>query len=136
MIPGKLIKKIILLTLILIFFSSLSQTVSGASLVNAKYQSVINNKVVFLVEVGNPAPSSLIVSHKHPPSNRLLSASPAATKMNQQAGVSKWLLKNVKPGVYPFSLSFKNPVVPRTVSFTVRHRDAASGKFHDKLIRP
>lgn len=136
MIPGKSAKKIILLILTFIFLISLSQNVSGASFVSAKYQSVANNKVVFLVEVGNPAPSSLIVSHKHPPSNRLLSSSPAATKMNQKAGVSKWLLKNVKPGVYPFSLSFKNPVVPRTVSLTVRHRDVASGKFQEKLIRP
>ncbi len=136
MIDGKLVSKIFLCAVLFIYTLSFVQNVLASSLVNAKYQSVSKHKVVFLVEIGNPAPSSLIVSHKHPPSNKLISASPAATKMNQKAGVSKWLLKNVKPGVYPFSLSFKKPVSPGSLSLTVRHRDANSGKFQEMLIRP
>ncbi len=136
MINNKLMSNTLLLILTFILLTCTALSGYAASTVDAKYQSVSNNKVVFLVEVGSPAPSSLIVSHKHPPGNRLMSTSPAATKMNQKAGVSKWLLKNVRPGVYPFSLSFKNPVAPRSLSFTVRHRDAASGKMQESLIRP
>lgn len=108
----------------------------AASNVTARYQSVKDNSVVFIVEVGSPAPANLIVSHSHPAANRLVSASPAATKINHQAGISKWLLRSVKPGVYPFSLHFKNPVQARALRLTVSHRNPASGSIKEFVVRP
>jgi hypothetical protein len=109
---------------------------SAATPARAVYQSIANKKVVFLVEVGITAPSSLIVQHYHPRDNRLISTSPQADKIERQSGTAKWFLKNVSSGMYPFSLSFTEKIDPDTIQLILRYRDPQTGSFQESVVRP
>lgn len=100
------------------------------------YQSVSQNKVVFTVKVSSPAPSTLIVQHYHAAGNNLVAASPRPQQIDNRRGYSKWLLKNVRPGVYPFSLTFRKKVQPDDIQLILRYRDPKGGVFFEKLARP
>jgi hypothetical protein len=100
------------------------------------YQTVSQNKVVFTVNVSSPAPTTLIVQHYHAAGNDLVAASPRAQQIDNSRGYSKWLLRNVRPGVYPFSLTFKNTVQPDDIQLILRYRDPQGGGFFEKFARP
>jgi len=120
--------------LILIFFSAVTCYAEDPATV--KYQNVSQNKAVFNVEVSAPAPSTLIVQHYHAANNNLVAASPRAQQIDNKRGYSKWLLRNVRPGVYPFSLTFKNRVKSNDIQLILRYRDPQGGGFFEKFARP
>jgi hypothetical protein len=124
------------LLFVLLLFSLAALPSAAAASAGAVYKSVNGNKVVFLVEVGIPAPASLIVQHFHPQGTRLLAASPSADQINNGAGTSKWLIKNVRPGVYPFSLSFDGRISPADLKIILRYHDPKTGSFREIVIRP
>jgi hypothetical protein len=100
------------------------------------YQSVSENKVVFTVTVSPPAPTTLIVQHYHAVGNDLLAASPKAQQIDNSRGYSKWLLRKVRPGVYPFSLTFRKTVRPEDIQLILRYRDPQGGRFFEEFAQP
>ncbi len=129
-------KNIILFWAVLFFCLTTPLSISAATPARAVYQSIANNKVVFLVEVGSPAPTSLIVQHFHPSDNRLISTSPQADKVDRQSGTAKWFLKNVRSGMYPFSLSFTGEIDPGSIQLILRYRDPQTRSFQEIVVRP
>jgi hypothetical protein len=121
------------LILLLLFLVGVSYAEDPAVI---HYQNVTGNKVVFTVEVATPAPSTLIVQHYHTAGNDLVAASPRAQQIDNKRGYSKWLLRNVRPGVYPFSLTFSNAVRPGDLQLILRYRDPQGGGFFEKFSRP
>ncbi|MEE4240140.1 MAG: hypothetical protein V2I36_01645 [Desulfopila sp.] len=121
---------------VILFFFLTALPAATAQPVRAVYQSVANSKAVFLVEVGNPAPASLIIQHFHPQESRLIGTSPRADKIDDQSGNAKWFLKNVKAGIYPFSLSFNRKVAPETLRLIIRYREPQTGSFQEIVMRP
>jgi len=100
------------------------------------YQRISRNKVVFIVRVSSPPPSSVIVQHYHSGSNALVASSPRAQQVNNREGYAKWLLKNVRPGVYPFSLTFKKNIRPGDLELMLRYRNPRDGGFREVKTRP
>ncbi len=121
----------------LLLFLILSSGISfAADPAEISYQNVSENKVVFAVEVSSPAPTTLIVQHYHAAGNDLIAASPRAQQIDNRRGYSKWLLRNVQPGVYPFSLTFRSTVHPEDIQLILRYRDPRGGGFFEKYARP
>jgi len=104
--------------------------------VGAKYQSVSGNKVVFLVKVDGSPPASLIIQHFHPAGRQLLRASPAADKTGNGTSSSKWFLKSVRPGIYPFSLSYDGPISPSGIRIILRYHDPQTGSYRENIVHP
>lgn len=125
---------LLLFPLLLVLAAPLQSLANGSA--SIEYQSVSQNKVVFMVKVKSPAPSSLIIKHFHPANNNLLTSSPRARQINNDRGYSKWLLKNVRPGVYPFSLTFAKPVNPGDLRLSLQYRSPSSGNFQEVTTRP
>lgn len=121
------------LILLLLFLAGVSHAEDPAVI---NYQNVSGKKVVFTVEVASPAPSTLIVQHYHSAGNDLVAASPRAQQIDNKRGYSKWLLRNVRPGVYPFSLTFNKNVRPGDLQLILRYRDPQGGGFFEKFSRP
>lgn len=128
-------KNFFLFALLLLLFS-LGVPAYAKDSAAISYQKVSQNKVVFAVEVSSPAPSSLIVQHYHSSDNNLVAASPRAQRIDNGRGYSKWLLKGVRPGVYPFSLTFSKNVRPGNIQLILRYRDPRGGRFFEKSVRP
>lgn len=125
---------------IIVFFTFLV-TVSPCAVLaddSAKidYQRISKNKVVFIVRVSSPPPSSVIVQHFHPRGNALVASSPRAQQISNNKGYAKWLLKNVRPGVYPFSLTFTENVRPGDIQLMIRYRNPRDGGFQELRTRP
>lgn len=121
------------LLVLILLFSGICYAEDPAAI---SYQSVSQNKVVFTVEVSSPAPTTLIVQHYHAAGNELMAASPRAQQIDNKRGYSKWLLRNVRPGVYPFSLTFRNTVQRDDIQLILRYRDPQGGGFFEKFARP
>lgn len=122
------------LVLLLFLFSNGTSYAKDSAVIS--YQSISGKKVVFTVEVSSPTPTTLIVQHYHSVGNDLVAASPRAQQIDNNRGFSKWLLRKVRPGVYPFSLTFKNTVRPDNLQLILRYRDPNGGGFFEKFARP
>jgi hypothetical protein len=104
--------------------------------VAAQYQSIENGAVVFVISVGSPAPSSLIIQHYHPSDIAVTGTSPAASKINVKAGFAKWFFKNPQPGSYSFSLNLARTVPPESVRLVLRYKDPGSGALQEVVAQP
>lgn len=127
-----------LMPLIAVLIFTLQQTPASAAApaASARYQSVSGNTVVFVVDVGSPAPSSLILQHIHPAQRKLVSSSPRADKIYNARGVCKWLIKNSRSGTYPFSLTFDGPVSGNDISLILRYRHPSTKTFKEITVKP
>ncbi len=102
----------------------------------ASYQSISGNSVVFVVDVGSPAPSSLILQHMHPTQRKVISSSPPADKIYNARGVCKWLIKNSRNGSYTFTLTFDAPVSGKDISLILRYRNPSTKTFKEITVKP
>jgi len=128
-------QRIFLLVTTLILVALLNSAYANES-AEVDYQRISRNKVVFIVRVSAPPPSSVIVQHYHSDSNALVASSPRAQQVNNRKGYAKWLLKNVRPGVYPFSLTFKKNIRPSDLQLMLRYRNPRDGGFREVTTRP
>ncbi|MDJ0622036.1 MAG: hypothetical protein QNJ17_03660 [Desulfocapsaceae bacterium] len=128
-------QRIFLFVAVLIFAAFLSSVNANES-AEIDYQRINRNKVVFVVRVSTPPPSSVIVQHYHAGNNALVASSPRAQQVNNRKGYAKWLLKNVSPGVYPFSLTFKNNIRPSDLQLILRYRNPSDGGFRELRTQP
>jgi len=120
----------------LLLFLLQAPAVAAAPPVSAGYQSVSGNTVVFVVEIGSPAPSSVIIQHVHPAQRKLVGSSPRADKVYAARGVCKWLIKNSRSGIYPFRVSFDAPVSAGDISLILRYRHPSTKNFEEVTVRP
>lgn len=111
-------------------------SVAAAPPASARYQSVSGKTVVFVVEIGSPAPSSVIIQHMHPARRTLVGSSPRADKVNSARGVCKWLIKNSRSGIYPFRMTFDAPVSGKDIRLTLRYRNPSTKTFEEVSVRP
>ena len=128
-------RRIIILSTILIL-TVLHEAALADNSARIDYQRINKNKVVFVVRISSPPPTSVIVQHFHPGSNALVASSPRAQQISNKKGYAKWLLKNVRPGVYPFSLTFTENVRPRDIQLMIRYRNPHDGGFHELRTHP
>lgn len=101
-----------------------------------QYISASGTGVVFTVTVTAPPPSSLIVQHFHNPANTLINATPRASQIDNRSGTAKWLIRDVRPGRYTFSLTFAKSVRKQNIHTALRYRTPGSGAFREHTARP
>lgn len=128
-------RRLFLLVVALIFVALANSAHANGS-AEVEYQRISRNKVVFTVRVSSPPPSGVIVQHFHSGGNALVASSPRAQQVNNTKGYAKWLLKNVRPGVYPFSLTFKRNIRPSDLQLMLRYRSPRDGEFREVRTRP
>ncbi|MFN2353886.1 MAG: hypothetical protein ABR512_05100 [Desulfopila sp.] len=101
-----------------------------------QYINASGKNVVFTVTVTAPAPGSLIIQHSHDPANKLINATPQARQIDNSSGTAKWLIPNVRPGRYTFSLTFAGAVRTQNMHAALRYRTPGSGAFREHTARP
>lgn len=136
MIDNHILFRRIFLSVAALIFTALCTSAYAGESAEVDYQRISRNKVVFVVRVSSPPPSSVIVQHYHSGSNPLVASSPRAQQVNNRKGYAKWLLKNVRPGVYPFSLTFKKNIRPSDLQLMLRYRNPRDGGFREVKTQP
>lgn len=101
-----------------------------------QYINASGNSVAFTVTVTAPPPTSLIIQHFHNPANRLINATPRASQIDNSNGTAKWLIRDVRPGRYTFSLTFAKGVRKQSIHTALRYRTPGSGAFREHTARP
>jgi hypothetical protein len=123
---------IVSIIVICIFFSSTAHT---KETVSGRYVSITKNQIEFIVNVGIPAPTSLIVQHFHP-AQILLGTVPQASKVDSDMGSVKWFIKSVEPGEIPFTLTFNRNLSESSVKVILRYRDPVTGNYTESIFFP
>ncbi len=103
--------------------------------VSGQYITVTPSHVVFVVTVGQPTPSHLIIQHFHPAGSKFLTSSPDAVKISDKKHFSKWLMKEVQPGSYSFSLDLRGSDTSG-FKLVLRYSDPSGGGFRESVIAP
>ncbi len=81
------------------------------------------------IRVGSPTPTSLILIQHLPPGTRVRNAAPAYKKYNPAKGEVRWLMRNLRPGVFTVRLDLETPVQPSTIRAEIRCKDPETGKM-------
>lgn len=120
----------------IVFLLSLSPSVEAMEPVSGHYRSTFGTTIELELQVGYPAPASLIVEQYFPAGLQILSAQPALQKYSSTQGMAKWFLKEIKPGSYNIFLQFDQPVQSSSVRGVIRYRYPLRGYFVEYRIIP
>ena len=104
--------------------------------VTGRYRSTFSTTVELDLRIGYPPPASIIIEQYFPIGLKIVNAEPALRKFSNTAGVAKWLLKGVKPGIYTIGLEFDRPVPSSIVHAIIRYRYPERGYYVEYRITP
>jgi hypothetical protein len=132
-----LAKSFLAISLALLFvIGLLLSTAHAHDPISGHYTSVDGSRAELVIQIGSPAPSSLIIQQFFPPQNTLRKASPAPGKLQRGQGVAKWFFKNPRPGTFVIRLDFQNRISPQSLRAIIRCKQPNTGRFIEKQIRP
>jgi hypothetical protein len=101
--------------------TGLAQTV-----VAGNYLKKSGKEIVLQLNIGRPAPTSIIVTQYIPGNTGVISSSPPHKKYNKGKGELTWLIKHPSPGKQRIQLKLHGPGI-KSVSASVRFMDPVSG---------
>lgn len=104
--------------------------------VTGRYRSTFSTTVELDLRIGYPPPASIIIEQYFPIGLKIVNADPALRKFSNTAGVAKWLLKGVEPGIYTIGLEFDRPVPSSIVHAIIRYRYPGRGYYVEYRITP
>lgn len=125
-----------IMALLFVVWAVAPVTAGSSDTVSGNYTSSAGRDILVQIEVGTPAPSTVIIIQSLPPGTEIEQSSPELTMYNPERGEAKWLLENVGPGRHSLSLRLKEPVASGAVAGEIRFRDPATGAMVKKGIRP
>ena len=96
--------------------------------VKGHFSSSSGTKSEIVLNIGNPAPNSIIVEQRS--SAKAVQTNPGAQKI--RGGDITWLLRNPNPGQLHLTSQFKNPLKSKPAA-TVKYKDRKSGQF---IVQP
>lgn len=105
-------------------------------LVRCQYLAAAGQEIRLQLEIGSPAPASVIVVQRLPVGLAIESATPPLQKFLLDQGEAKWLLKKPSPGVVVVDLRLARPVQAGEVSAEVRYMHPTTGAMVVMPVRP
>jgi hypothetical protein len=111
-------------------------TACGGETVSGSYTSSAGREILLQIEVGTPAPATVIIIQGLPPGTEIEESTPELNMYNQERGEAKWLLKGMAPGRHSLSLRLKEPVASGAITGEIRFRDPATGEMVKIRINP
>lgn len=99
---------------------------TSASQVTAMYKQSTGKAVTVLINVGAPAPSSLILIQKFPQGAKIIHSDPSPQKNNSQKGQAKWLFRNPGEGHITVTFSFDRQVKAGEISGQIRFKNTGN----------
>ncbi len=95
--------------------------------ITARYLAAQGREIVLEIQVGTPAPGSLIVIQRTPRGSSLQKAVPLPKQSGR--GEIKWLIRQPSPGTLTLRTTFAEPLSPGAVSAVIRCKDPLTGKM-------
>lgn len=105
-------------------------------LVRCRYLAAAGQEISLQLEIGSPAPASVIVIQHLPVGLAIEAATPPLQKFTPNQGEAKWLLKKPQPGVLAVVMRLARPAQAGEVSAEVRYLSPATGAMVVIPVRP
>ncbi len=123
-----------LLALLVFCLCSLPQ-VQAAGIISGRYLSKTDTELTLEIQVGAPAPVTLIIIQHLPPGTTPAAAEPPYKKYNAQKGEVRWLLRNVEAGTLTVQLQLQSAGQADKLHAEIRCMDPATGKLVTTQVR-
>jgi hypothetical protein len=111
-------------------------TAYGGETVSGRYTSSAGREILLQIDVGTPAPATVIIIQSLPPGTEIEQSTPELNMYKLERGEAKWLLKDMAPGRHSLSLRLKGPVSSGAVRGEIRFRNPATGEMVKTGVRP
>jgi hypothetical protein len=105
-------------------------------LITCHYLQASGQEIRLELDIGRPAPASVIVIQHLPRGTGIKSSSPRLQKFNKKRSEAKWLLKGPRPGLLTMAMHLDRPVKKGAVSGELRYMNPATGKMVTMRIAP
>jgi hypothetical protein len=107
----------------------------AAGVISGRYLTKTDMKLTLEIQIGEPAPVTLIIIQHLPQGTAPTAAAPPYKKYNAQKGEVRWLLRKVKTGTVHITLELNSPVPPDKIHAEIRCMDPATGRPVTTLVQ-
>ncbi len=131
---GKIFSLVLLACYAIIFASQPSRAQAGERV--SATCTVKERLIVLRIEVSSPGPETMIITQRLPGDTAIVKAEPGYSSYHPSKGKAKWLLKDIRPGVFEVKIELSSMVDPGAVSTVIAYKDPVTGKLKRIRLRP